>query len=146
MLLSLYHEMTVFCILIASMIWISAIVTKRSADRSYFALNTTEHANRAKTAFLNNMSHDIRTPPNAIIGFTALAATHVNQSDQVQEYLNKISTSGQHLLSLINDVLDMSRIESGRVKIEEKEVHLPDVMHDLRAMRSFRSFRASASS
>ena len=133
----------IFCVLITSMIWISAIVTKRSADRSYFALNTTEHANRAKTAFLNNMSHDIRTPINAIIGFTALAAAHVNQPDQVQEYLNKISTSGQ---SLLNDVLDMSRIESGRVKIEEKEVHLPDVMHDLRAMRSFRSFRASASS
>lgn len=146
MLLSLYHEMTVFCVLITSMIWISAIVTKRSADRSCFALNTAEHANRAKTAFLNNMSHDIRTPMNAIIGFTALAAAHVNQPDQVQEYLNKISTSGQHLLSLINDVLDMSRIESGRVKIEEKEVPLPDVMHDLRAMRSFRSFRASASS
>lgn len=80
------------------------------------------------------MSHDIRTPMNAIIGFTALAAAHVNQPDQVQEYLNKISTSGQHLLSLINDVLDMSRIESGRVKIEEKEVHLPDVMHDLRTI------------
>ena len=136
----------IFCVLITSMIWIIAIVTKRSADWSYFALNTTEHANRAKTAFLNNMSHDIRTPINAIIGFTALAAAHVNQPDQVQEYLNKISTSGQHLLSLLNDVLDMSRIESGRVKIEEKEVHLPDVMHDLRAMRSFRSFRASASS
>lgn len=117
MLLSLYHEMTVFCVLITSMIWISAIVTKCSADRSYFALNTAEHVNRAKTAFLNNMSHDIRTPMNAIIGFTALAAAHVNQPDQVQEYLNKISTSGQHLLSLINDVLDMSRIESGRVKI-----------------------------
>ena len=98
------------------------------------ALNTAEHANRAKTVFLNNMSHDIRTPMNAIIGFTALAAAHVNQPDQVQEYLNKISTSGQHLLSLINDVLDMSRIESGRVKIEEKEVHLPDVMHDLRTI------------
>ena len=98
------------------------------------ALNTAEHANRAKTAFLNNMSHDIRTPMNAIIGFTALAAAHVNQPDQVQEYLNKISTSGQHLLSLINDVLDMSRIESGHVKIEEKEVHLPDVMHDLRTI------------
>ena len=102
-------------------------------------LNTAEHANRAKTAFLNNMSHDIRTPMNAIIGFTALAAAHVNQPDQVQEYLNKISTSGQHLLSLINDVLAMSRIESGRVKIEEKEVHLPDVMHDLRTIVNARS-------
>ena len=110
------------------------------------AVRAAETANRAKSTFLSNMSHDIRTPMNAIIGFTALAAAHVNQPDQVQEYLNKISTSGQHLLSLLNDVLDMSRIESGRVKIEEKEVHLPDVMHDLRAMRSFRSFRASASS
>ena len=98
------------------------------------ALNSAEHANRAKTTFLSNMSHDIRTPLNAIIGFTALAAAHVDEPEQVTDYLNKISTSGQHLLSLINDVLDMSRIESGRVKIEEKEVHLPDVMHDLRTI------------
>ena len=128
------------------MIWISAIVTKRSADRSYFALNTTEHANRAKTAFLNNMSHDIRTPMNAIIGFTTLAVSNIDDKNKVRDYLGKILSSSNHLLSLINDILDMSRIESGRVKIEEKEVHLPDVMHDLRAMRSFRSFRASASS
>ena len=98
------------------------------------ALNAAEHANRAKTTFLSNMSHDIRTPMNAIIGFTALAATHVDEPDLVRDYLEKISTSGQHLLSLINDVLDMSRIESGRVKIEEKEVHLPDVMHDIRTI------------
>ena len=98
------------------------------------ALNAAEHANRAKTTFLSNMSHDIRTPMNAIMGFTALAATHVDNEELVKDYLNKISTSGQHLLSLINDVLDMSRIESGRVKIEEKEVHLPDVMHDLRTI------------
>ena len=71
---------------------------------------------------------------NAIIGFTALVAAHVDEPELVQDYLAKISTSGQHLLSLINDVLDMSRIESGRVKIEEKEVHLPDVMHDLRTI------------
>ena len=98
------------------------------------ALNAAEHANRAKTTFLSNMSHDIRTPMNAIMGFTALAAAHVDNEELVKDYLNKISTSGQHLLSLINDVLDMSRIESGRVKIEEKEVHLPDVMHDLRTI------------
>ena len=98
------------------------------------ALNAAEHANRAKTTFLSNMSHDIRTPMNAIMGFTALAAAHVDNQELVKDYLNKISTSGQHLLSLINDVLDMSRIESGRVKIEEKEVHLPDVMHDLRTI------------
>ncbi|MBO5153239.1 MAG: response regulator [Eubacterium sp.] len=96
------------------------------------ALAAAEHANRAKTAFLNNMSHDIRTPMNAIIGYTALAASHLDNVDTIRDYLNKISVSSSHLLSLINDVLDMSRIESGRVKIEEKEVHLPDVLHDLR--------------
>ena len=96
------------------------------------ALAAAEHANRAKTAFLNNMSHDIRTPMNAIIGYTALAASHLDNVDTIRDYLNKISVSSSHLLSLINDVLDMSRIESGRVKIEEKEVNLPDVLHDLR--------------
>ena len=98
------------------------------------ALNAAEHASRAKTTFLNKMSHDIRTPMNAIIGFTTLASTYVDDPEAVRDYLSKISTSGQHLLSLINDVLDMSRIESGRVKIEEKEVHLTDVMHDLRTI------------
>ena len=91
-------------------------------------------ANRAKREFLFNMSHDIRTPMNAIIGFTSLAATHVENKEQVLDYLKKISTSSQHLLSLINDVLDMSRIESGKVKIEEKAVHLPDLVHDVRSI------------
>lgn len=98
------------------------------------ALAAAEHANRAKTTFLNSMSHDIRTPMNAIIGFTALAAAHIDNKKQVADYLGKISVSSEHLLSLINDVLDMSRIESGKVKIEEKEVHLPDVLHDLRTI------------
>lgn len=98
------------------------------------ALAAAEHANKAKTAFLNNMSHDIRTPMNAIIGYTALAAAHLNNAEMVRDYLKKISVSSSHLLSLINDVLDMSRIESGRVKIEEKEVHLPDILHDLRTI------------
>ena len=98
------------------------------------ALIAAEHANRAKTAFLNNMSHDIRTPMNAIVGFTALAASHIDNKEQVQDYLGKISVSSQHLLSLINDVLDMSRIESGKVTIEEADVHLPDVIHDLRTI------------
>ena len=98
------------------------------------ALAAAEHANKAKTAFLNNMSHDIRTPMNAIIGFTALATTHIGSTELVLEYLKKIQTSGQHLLSLINDVLDMSRIESGSVRIEYTAVHLPDVLHDLRTI------------
>jgi len=97
-------------------------------------LAAAQHANKAKTTFLNNMSHDIRTPMNAIIGFTSLAAAHIDNREQVQDYLSKITTSSNHLLSLINDVLDMSRIESGRVKIEEKETYLPEVMHDLKTI------------
>lgn len=98
------------------------------------ALAAAEHANRAKTQFLNNMSHDIRTPMNAIIGFTSLAASHIKNTELVKNYLRKISTSSEHLLSLINDVLDMSRIESGKVKIEEKPLHLPDLLHDIRTI------------
>ena len=98
------------------------------------ALASAQHANRAKTTFLNNMSHDIRTPMNAIIGFTSLAATHMDKPEQVRDYLSKIQTASSHLMSLINDVLDMSRIESGKVTIEEQEVNLPDLIHDLRTI------------
>ncbi|MCR4909197.1 MAG: response regulator [Lachnospiraceae bacterium] len=98
------------------------------------ALIAAENANRAKTAFLNNMSHDIRTPMNAIVGFTALAASHIDNKELVQDYLGKIAISSEHLLSLINDVLDMSRIESGKVTIEETDVHLPDMIHDLKTI------------
>ena len=95
------------------------------------ALIAAEHANRAKTAFLNNMSHDIRTPMNAIVGFTGLAASHIDEPELVKDYLQKITVSSQHLLSLINDVLDMSRIESGAVTLEEDGVHLPDIIRDI---------------
>lgn len=98
------------------------------------ALAVAEHANRAKTNFLNSISHDIRTPMNAVIGYTALATSRIDNKEQVMEYLKKINISGQHLLSLINDVLDMSRIESGVVKLEEVKVHLPDIFHDLRSI------------
>ena len=98
------------------------------------ALAAAQQANRAKSTFLNSMSHDIRTPMNAIIGFTALAQTHMDDPAQVQDYLAKIGTSSTHLLSLINDILDMSRIESGTVKLDEKPVHIPDLLHDLRTM------------
>lgn len=98
------------------------------------ALLRAESANSAKTTFLNNMSHDIRTPMNAIIGFTSLAASHINNKEKVKEYLSKISTSSEHLLSLINDILDMSRIESGKVKISENPLHLPDLLHDIRTI------------
>nr|WP_326125669.1 response regulator [uncultured Oscillibacter sp.] len=96
------------------------------------ALSQANRASKAKSVFLSNMSHDIRTPMNAIIGFTALATTHIDQKEQVAGYLKKIMTSGNHLLSLINDVLDMSRIESGKIYLEEKPCSLPDVLHGLR--------------
>ena len=103
-------------------------------DQLAQALAGAQQANKAKSTFLNSMSHDIRTPMNAIIGFTALAQTHITDQAQVQDYLTKISTSSTHLLSLINDILDMSRIESGTVKLEEKPLYIPDLLQDLRTM------------
>ena len=115
---------------------VTAVVREDRAQRDALAdaLVAAEHANRAKTTFLNNMSHDIRTPMNAIVGFTALASSHIDQKEQVQDYLSKITVSSQHLLSLINDVLDMSRIESGKMTLDESEIHLPDLIHDLRTI------------
>ncbi len=95
------------------------------------ALIQANEANRAKSEFLSNMSHDIRTPMNAITGFTSLAIAHIDRTEQVKEYLEKIMTSGNHLLSLINDVLDMSRIESGKIRLDAKPCRLPDIMHSL---------------
>ena len=95
-------------------------------------LQKAEAAERAKTMFLSNMSHDIRTPMNAIIGFTTLAQTNIDNKERVQEYLAKILSSSNHLLSLINDILDMSRIESGRLNIEEKECSISDIFKDMR--------------
>ncbi len=96
------------------------------------ALLQANRASKAKSVFLSNMSHDIRTPMNAIVGFTALAITHIEQREQVEAYLQKIMTSGNHLLSLINDILDMSRIESGKMRLEEAPCSLPDILHGLR--------------
>ncbi len=98
------------------------------------ALSQANRASKAKSVFLSNMSHDIRTPMNAIVGFTNLALTHIDQEERVEEYLRKIMTSGNHLLSLINDVLDMSRIESGRMHLDENECSLPEILHGLRSI------------
>lgn len=95
------------------------------------ALLQANKANKAKSEFLSNMSHDIRTPMNAIIGFTTLAISHIDRKEQVAEYLDKIMTSGNHLLNLINDVLDMSRIESGKIHLEEKPCSLPGILQGL---------------
>ncbi len=89
------------------------------------------HANRAKSEFLSNMSHDIRTPMNAIVGMTAIATANIGDMQQVQNCLKKISLSGKHLLGLINDVLDMSKIESGKMTLNEDQVSLREVMDSL---------------
>ena len=96
------------------------------------ALQMAKSASRAKTTFLNNMSHDIRTPMNAIIGYTKLAKAHLDNSDQIKDYLGKIAQSSDHLLSLINDVLDMSRIESGKMNLNEKTENLSSIIHMLK--------------
>ncbi len=101
-------------------------------DKLEKALAMAESASRAKTTFLNNMSHDIRTPMNAIIGYTGMAETHIDNKEQVLSFLNKISKSSNHLLSLINDVLDMSRIESGKMTLNEKAESLSEIVHTLR--------------
>ena len=100
------------------------------------AVEKAESANRAKSTFLSNMSHDIRTPMNAIIGFTTLALSNIDDTERVKDYLGKTLASSNHLLSLINDVLDMSRIESGKIHLEEVEVNLSDVLHDLKTIVS----------
>ncbi len=108
---------------------------KRSLEQKNTALELAvqreAEANLAKREFLFNMSHDIRTPMNAIIGFTSLAQAHLDDREQVLDYLNKISVSSRHLLAIINDVLDMSRIENGKVTLETKPVHLPALVRDL---------------
>ena len=100
------------------------------------AVRAAETANRAKSTFLSNMSHDIRTPMNAIIGFATLAVSNIDDQKRVRDYLGKILSSSNHLLSLINDILDMSRIESGKIHLEETEVNLSDVLHDLKTIIS----------
>ena len=98
------------------------------------AVEAAENASKAKSTFLSNMSHDIRTPMNAIIGFATLAVSNIDNREKVRDYLGKILSSGNHLLSLINDVLDMSWIESGKLHLEETEVNLPEVLHDLKTI------------
>ena len=117
------------------------VMSDRTADKKMNqalsdAVHAAENANQAKSTFLSNMSHDIRTPMNAIIGFTTLAVSNINNKKMVRDYLGKILSSSNHLLSLINDILDMSRIESGKIHLEETEVSLSDVLHDLKTIIS----------
>lgn len=101
------------------------------SDMLHHALQAAEQANKAKSDFLSQMSHDIRTPMNAIIGMTAIAETHIDDRDRVQDCLGKITVSSRLLLGLINEVLDMSRIESGRITITEEEFSLNNMLQNL---------------
>ena len=117
------------------------VLSDRTADKQVNqalsdAVAAAENANRAKSTFLSSMSHDIRTPMNAVIGFTTLAVSHLDDKERVRDYLAKILASGNHLLSLINDILDMSRIESGKIQLDETEVNLSDVLHDIKTIVS----------
>lgn len=98
------------------------------------AYDAAMHANASKSEFLSKMSHDIRTPMNAIIGMTAIAGTHLDEPDRVSDCLNKITVSSKHLLSLINEVLDMSKIESGKIDLSEEEFNLSDLIQNLLIM------------
>ena len=119
---------SIFVIIVALIIFLLV----RDSKHSKAALNAAQNANHAKTVFLTNMSHDIRTPMNAIVGFTELARQNIQNEKLIDDYLSKISVSSQHLLSLINDVLDMSRIESGNDILEEENVNLSSLIDDLR--------------
>lgn len=98
------------------------------------AYEAAEKANRAKTEFLSNMSHDIRTPMNAIVGMTAIAGANIDNQDRVIDCLGKITTASRHLLGLINEILDMSRIESGKATLTEEEFNLPNLVDNLITM------------
>ncbi|MCM1155029.1 MAG: response regulator [Roseburia sp.] len=108
---------------------------KTGSDDRYAALEealaAAEAANRAKSSFLSSMSHDIRTPMNAIVGMTSIALAHIDEKARVQDCLLKIKTASNHLMSLVNDVLDMSRIDSGRMTLNEEMFSLADLIHDI---------------
>ena len=115
------------------------VMSDRTADRKINqalseAVAAAEAASRAKSTFLSNMSHDIRTPMNAIIGFTTLAVSNIDNQERVKDYLTKTLSSSRHLLALINDILDMSRIESGKLQLEETEVNIPEMLHDIKTI------------
>ena len=107
---------------------------RRAQDIAAEALHAAERASQAKTDFLSNMSHDIRTPMNAIVGLTTLMENELDQPERLAEHLHKLESSGQLLLGIINDILDMSRIESGKTTLNVEPMHLPQQLDQLSTM------------
>ncbi len=108
---------------------IDTLMQENAALKS--ALKQAQDANRAKSTFLSSMSHDIRTPMNAIMGMTSIGLSHIDEKPRVHDCLLKIQTASSHLMSLVNDVLDMSRIDSGSMTLNEEAFSLPDLVHDI---------------
>lgn len=130
----LFSTILIIAVLTALFIYLHILKLKSSVEKEMRvvlreALNSAQSANAAKSQFLFNMSHDIRTPMNAIIGMTAIAGMHMEEPEKIKDCLSKISTSSKHLLGLINDVLDMSKIESGKIALNNEEFVLPDLIH-----------------
>ncbi|MDE7087147.1 MAG: response regulator, partial [Clostridia bacterium] len=121
----------VIMVILIAVFVIYLILNKRNLQQVEHARELAEEANRAKSDFLSNMSHDIRTPMNAIVGMTAIATANINDTEQVSNCLKKISLSSRHLLGLINDVLDMSKIESGKMTLNMEELSLSEVVESI---------------
>ncbi len=121
-------------LLVVIVLFVVYLSMHKKNDCLRFEKMQAEEVSKAKSTFLSNMSHDIRTPMNAIIGFTNLAVKSVEDTEKTRDYLMKILTSGNHLLALINDVLEMSRIESGKIHLEETECNLFEMLKELYGM------------
>lgn len=131
-----HSQLFFFLILCSTFIMAAFIIVYRNSTRQVLqaeeeARKAAESANLAKSRFLSNMSHDIRTPMNAIIGMTKLASDHIEEPEKVREYLKNISQSGQLLVGLINDILDMSKIESGKMVLNDDTASLEEVLTNL---------------
>lgn len=127
---NIFIQTLIILISLAVIFSIFSVIKKREKQIEAERL-LAEESNKAKTTFLSNMSHDIRTPMNAITGYTALALKEENLPDNIREYLEKIDISGTHLLSLINDILDMSRIESGKMELDPAPADLHQIMDEV---------------
>lgn len=130
----IFSTLMILCIFIALGIYLKIIKKQNKREREISkalqqALQTAENANASKSMFLTNMSHDIRTPMNAIIGMTTIASLNIDNTAKVQDCLDKIETASKHLLGLINDVLDMSKIESGKITLNNEAFSMAELIY-----------------